>query len=134
MKNRSLYILWGSLYILCALLGCIAHPQGLVKALLVMLSVLFFVPGGLLLYRGIHRNDKQQVCLIRNLSALSLGLTLLALIINFLSVAASELIGNISYGLLILVSSPMICSQYWFISLFLWGCLLFAAIWHMPKK
>ncbi len=133
MKNRYLYAIWGGLYLLCALLGCVSAPQGLVKALLVLLSLVFFVPGGLLLYRGIRSNDKQQVSLVRNLSALSLGLTLFALILNFLSVMASEVIGNITYGILILVSSPMICSQYWFISLFLWACLLFASIAHMPK-
>ena len=133
MKNRSLYILWGILYIVCALLGCIPAPQGVVKVLLVILSVLFFVPGGLLLYRGI-RNKDHHVRLIRNISVLSLGFTLLALIVNFLSVTGSALIGNISYGFLILVSSPMICSQYWFVSLFLWACLFFASSSHLPKK
>lgn len=133
MKNRYLYAIWGGLYVLCALLGCVSAPDGIIKALLVLLSLAFFIPGGLLLYRGIRSKDKRQVSLIRNLSALSLGLTLFALILNFLSVMASEIIGNITYGFLILVSSPMICSQYWFISLFLWACLLFTSIAHMPK-
>ena len=134
MKNRDLYAIWGGLYVMCALLGCVAAPQGIIKALLLILALTFFVPGGVLLYRAVRSGDRKQVCLIRNISALSLGLTLLALILNFLSVTASETIGNLTYGLLILVSSPMICSQYWFISLFLWGCLLFAAIRYMPKK
>lgn len=134
MKNRYLYAIWGGLYIVCALLGCVAAPQGLIKGLLVFLSLAFFVPGGILLYRAVRSSDKKQVCLLRNISALSLGATLLALILNFLSVTASETIGNLTYGLLILVSSPMICSQYWFTSLFLWGCLLFTAIRYMPKK
>ena len=133
MKNRYLYAIWGGLYVLCALLGCVSAPDGIIKALLVLLSLAFFIPGGLLLYRGIRSKDKRQVSLIRNLSALSLGLTLFTLILNFLSVMASEIIGNITYGFLILVSSPMICSQYWFISLFLWACLLFTSIAHMPK-
>ena len=133
MKNRYLYAIWGGLYVLCALLGCVSAPDGIIKALLVLLSLAFFIPGSLLLYRGIRSTDRGQVCLIRNLSILSLGLTLLALILNFLSVGASETIGNLTYGFLIFVSSPMICSQYWFVSLFLWGCLLFASISHMPK-
>lgn len=134
MKNRYLYAIWGGLYLVCALLGCIAAPQGLVKVLLVLLALVFFVPGGLLLYRAVRSSDRNQIVLIRNISALSLGLTSLALILNFLSVTASETIGNLTYGFLILVSSPMICSQYWFVSLFLWGCLLFSAIRYMPKK
>ena len=134
MKNRHLYAIWGGLYLVCALLGCIAAPHGLVKVLLVLLAFVFFVPGGLLLYRAVRNSDRKQIVLIRNISALSLGLTLLALILNFLSVTASETIGNLTYGFLILVSSPMICSQYWFVSLFLWACLLFSAIRYVPKK
>lgn len=134
MKNRHLYAIWGGLYLVCALLGCIAAPQGLVKVLLVLLAFVFFVPGGLLLYRAVRNSDRNQIVLIRNISALSLGLTLLALILNFLSVTASETIGNLTYGFLILVSSPMICSQYWFVSLFLWACLLFSAIRYISKK
>lgn len=133
MKNRYLYAIWGGLYVLCALLGCVSAPEGIIKALLVLLSLAFFIPGGILLYRGLRTGNRKQVCLIRNTAAISLGLTLLALILNFLSVTASETIGNLTYGFLILVSSPMICSQYWFVSLFLWGCLLFASISHMPK-
>ena len=58
------------------------------------------------------------------LSALSLGLTLLALILNLLSALGSATLGNVLYGILIVVSSPMVCSGFWALSLFLWACLL----------
>ena len=32
--------------------------------------------------------------------------------------------GNALFGVLIVVSSPMVCSGYWALSLFLWACLL----------
>ena len=32
--------------------------------------------------------------------------------------------GNVLFAVLIVVSSPMVCSGYWALSLFLWACLL----------
>lgn len=134
MKDKHLYMAWGGLFVLCAALGFIPEPEGLLKAVMVLLAALFFLPAAVLLYRGIRHEDRKTVCRVRNLSALSLGLTLLVLIANFLSVMAPETVGNLLYYLLIVVSSPMVCSQYWAVSLFIWACLLFTAITKMPKK
>lgn len=124
MNNKKLYTLWGVLFILCALLGFIPEPEGLIKALLVLLSVIFFVPGSILLYYAAKSADRQQISLIRGISLVSLGATLVLLVLNFLSASASEAAGDFLYGLLVVVSAPMICSQYWIVSLFLWACLL----------
>ena len=43
MTEKKLYMLWGVLFILCAALGFIPEPEGLLKALLVLVSILFFV-------------------------------------------------------------------------------------------
>ena len=72
--------------------------------------------------------DRHLLALMRNLSALSLGLTALLLILNFLTAFHSELLGNILHAVLVVVSSPMICSGHWVLSLFLWACLLFASL------
>lgn len=124
MNNKKLYTLWGVLFILCALLGFIPQPVGLMKALLVLLSILFFVPGCILLYRAAKSGDLQRISLIRTLSLISLGATLVLLVLNFLSASASDAAGSFLYGLLVVISAPMICSQYWIVSLFLWACLL----------
>lgn len=121
MNNKILYFVWGGLFILCGLLGFIPEPAGLGKWLLVVLSVGFFAPGWILLYRG-KRN------LIRNLSLISLAVTLLLLVLNFMSGRASEAAGDFLYGLLVFLSAPMVCSQYWIISLFLWACLLMSSL------
>lgn len=126
MKNKYLYGIWGGLFILCALLGFIPEPAGFVKGLLVVLSAAFFVPGWILLYRG-------QARAVRNLSAASLGLTLLLLILNLLSGRADQAVGDYLYGLLVIFSSPMVCAQYWFFSLFMWACLLMTGI-SMVRK
>ena len=121
MNHKILYFVWGGLFILCGLLGFIPEPAGLGKWLLVALSVGFFVPGWVLLYRGKRK-------LIRNLSLLSLLVTLLLLVLNFMSGRASEAAGDFLYGLLVFLSAPMVCSQYWIISLFLWACLLMSSL------
>lgn len=132
MKNRHLFAAWGVLYILCAGLGFIPEQTGFVKFLLVTCALLFFVPGFLLLYRGIAAGDRTLVCWIRDLALVSLVLTTALLIANIASAIGSVLLGNILFALLVLVSAPMLCGQYWVMSLFLWACLLFGAILRMP--
>ena len=129
MKRKARYVLWAALFILCAAFGFIPEPEGLTAAALTLVSVIFFVPPALLLYRA----EKQDIQLIRNLSALSLALTLLLLIANFLAAFSSETLGLILHYMLIIVSSPMICSGHWAMSLFLWACLLTASLRQLHR-
>ena len=133
MSNKTLYFVWGGLFIFCGLLGFIPQPAGLVKALMVVSSLVFFVPGGLLLYLGKKEGDYRTIGIVRNLSLISLGVTLLLLVLNFLSGNASNAVGDFLYGLLVMLSAPMVCSQYWFLSLFLWACLLMTSL-SLGKK
>lgn len=133
MKNKTLYALWGGLFILCAGLGFIPEPQGAGKTLMTLLAVLFFLPGGLLLYKAGRDGDRGALQLVRNLSALSLGLTLVLLVANFLSALGSSVLGDVLYGMLVIVSSPMVCSGYWVLSLFLWACLLMTSLSQLKK-
>lgn len=134
MKDTTLLLIWGLLGALCAGLGFIPEPAGFGKWVLVLLALLFFLPGAVLLLRGIRREDRKAVVRIRRISLASLGLTLLLLMGNLLSVDGSQLLGDLAYGLLALVSVPMLCGQYWWMSLFLWGALLTASLLYAPKK
>lgn len=129
MNKKSLYALWGFLFILCAGLGFIPEPAGALKTLMTLLAIACFLPPAVLLYCA----DSADRTLIRNLSALSLGLSLVLLIANFLSAYASDTLGTILYYILVTVSSPMICSGHWAMSLFLWACLLMASL-KDPRK
>lgn len=124
MKKHSLFILWGAGYMLCVLLGFIPQPAGVLRVLLTLLSLAFFIPGFLLLYYSLREGDRKTRKTIRLISAASLVLTLLTLVGNFLSVLASAFVGNILYVVLLFVSAPMISSGYWVVSIFLWACLL----------
>ena len=126
MKIKLTYALWGVLFIICACLGVVRDAAGFGKVLLILSSLIFFLPGVLLLYWG----QRKQV---RIISICSLSATLVLLVANFFSVLASKAVGDILYALLVLVSSPMVCSQYWVLSLFLWACLLMATF-VKPKK
>ena len=133
MNKKVLTVLWGGMFIVCAGLGFIPEPEGTVRFLLTALSVLFFLPPALLLYQAGKARDTASIQLIRNLAALSLGLTVVLLILNFLTVYSSEALGRISHYVLIIVSCPMICSGRWVLSLFLWACLLTASLRQLKK-
>ena len=128
MKNRFLYALWGALFILCAGLGFIPESDGGLKLLRTGLSILFFLPPALLIWNARQEKNRVTLLLVRNLSIASLSLSVALIIANFLTVFRSELLGNILHGILVVVSSPMICSGHWAMSLFFWACLLIASV------
>ncbi len=133
MSKKLLTTLWAGLFILCAGLGFIPEPKGTLQVLLTLLSLLFFLPPVLMLYNAGKQQDTAAIQLIRNLSALSLGLTVVLLILNFLTVFSSEALGMVLHYVLIIVSCPMICSGSWAMSLFLWACLLTASLKQLKK-
>ena len=128
MKNQYLFALWGALFILCAGLGVIPEPAGSLRMVLTGLAALFFLPPAVLVWKGHRERNRRQLALVRDLSIVSLSLSVLLLIANFLSAFHSELLGNILHGVLVVVSSPMICSGHWALSLFLWACLLIGSL------
>lgn len=134
MSKKFLYALWGGLFILCAGLGFIPEPSGAAEVLMTVLSLVFFVPPALLLYRAGREEDRNTQKLVCCLSVLSLGLTLVLLVLNFLTVFRSEFVGNVLHYILVIVSSPMICSGHWAMSLFFWACLLMVSLGQLRKK
>lgn len=134
MGKKMLYTVWGAAYVLCAGLGFIPEPTGFGKAVLVLLSLLFFLPGGWLLYGSAKSGDRTDAKRIRNLSLIWLSVTLVLLVGNLLSAMAPEWVGNVLYVLLVLLSSPMICSRYWVLVLFGWACLLMVSLSLLRKK
>lgn len=131
MNRKTLFALWGGLYALCAGLGFIPAPAGVLKALLAVLAVAFFVPPLMIVY---GKSNQYALQLVRNLAAWWLVLTTALLVINFMSAAAPVHLGDLLYAVLVIVSSPMICGQYWVLSLFGWAFVMFAAMARLKKK
>ncbi len=124
MIRSTLWLRWGGFYIICAGLGFIPQPQGIVRAMLFLLSLLFFVPPGVLLYEARRHSDRALLRRLRMAALASLILTQLMLIANILTAPYSEGLGTAMHILLGLVSAPMFCSNYFVVPLFLWAVVL----------
>ena len=128
MKTKNLWLSWLHLFGFCCVLGFIPEPPTFLKVLLIIAGIAFFIPGVLLLRKG----DPVNIRRVRLLSILSLVLTLITLILNFTSVMMKPVWGDIFYILMGIVSTPMLCCQYWLIGLFGWAYLMSASFF--PKK
>lgn len=134
MKEKILYALWACLYILCVGLGTVGTVEGIGKIFFVLTALIFFIPGVLLLVFGLREKNKKMLLRVRIVCICSLVLTLIFLVANFLTANASDATGYAMFELLNLVSAPMLCSQYWILSLFLWACLLMGSFTKLPKE
>ena len=130
---KKLWLSWYSLLLVCAILGFLPEPAGFLKFLCVSLSIASFVPAGILLKYAADRQDKKTPRLIRNISIISLSLTVVLYGLNVLSVLMSEAWGYVFYAMLVIGSTPMICAQYWVLSLFGWAMLMWTAITLLKK-
>ena len=130
-NNGFLKAFWIGMFLVCAILGFTPNPQGGNKVLMILLSAVFFLQPAILVWLGIRHRDRKTLRLVRNVSILSLSVTLVTLVANMFSVLGSELLGDILYYILIVVSSPMVCMQYWVASLAAWAVLLWICIFAL---
>lgn len=134
MNKKLKFILWGVLFAVCAGLGFVPQPEGALKVLMAIASLGFFAVGGWILRQAYVDGDGETIRLVRALSLASLIATLALLVANFLSVFASEGLGDLLHYMLVVVSSPMLCAPGWAVSLFLWACLMVASHRMLRKK
>lgn len=133
-KSKLLWILWAAAYVICTVCGFLPVTEDVLSGLFILLSLGFFVPPALLIFEAVQNKNRKILRIIRNLSLISLGLTLVTILLNFASVQASEAWGTVLYWLLILVSTPMVCSQVWVIGLFGWAMLLMTCLHYLKRK
>lgn len=128
MRQRIIYPIWGIIYILCVALGFITERKPILSVALVIISVLFFVPGIILLVDAYKENDRKALLRLRYISLGSLVLTLVVLVATFISApGGSETVGKVLHYILAAVSAPMLCSGVWVLTIFLWACLFMAS-------
>ena len=133
MKEKVLYIFWLCFYILCVGLGTVTGRSTGLNIAFTVLSLLFFLPGILLLWEGVRTDNRKMLLRVRLVSGISLILTVSLIVLNILTVTAGEAVGKVLNDLLILVSAPMFCCYWRGLSLFLWACLFvssFPRIWR----
>ena len=134
MKKTVFWIAWGVLYIICVPFAYVAEPSQTQKLGMLLLSLIFFIPPGVLLGIALWKEDKKTLLRLRWISGLSLALTLCFYVANIFSALGSPSLGDTLYGFLNLVSVPMFCSGYPFLSMLLWAILLFSTIVKIPKN
>ena len=129
ISYRTLYIAWAVMFVLTAALG-FAFPEvenGWGRVGLALIAVLFFLPPGMVLDQAKAAGHRFHVRLVGFLALGSLLLTVVLLALTLISFIWSDALANALYAALVIVSSPMICSNLYAISLFLWGTLLAGA-------
>ena len=129
LSYKTLYIAWAVMFVLTTALG-FAFPEvenGWAKFGLGLVAVLFFLPPALVLAQAKAAGHRFHVRLVGFLALGSLLLTVVLLALTLISFIWSDALANALYAALVIVSSPMICSNLYAISLFLWGTLLAGA-------
>ena len=129
LSYKTLYIAWAVMFVLTAALG-FAFPEmenGWGRVGLALIAVLFFLPPGMVLDQAKAAGHRFHVRLVGFLALGSLLLTVVLLALTLISFIWSDALANALYAALVIVSSPMICSNCYAISLFLWGTLLAGA-------
>lgn len=134
MKEKLLYAVWFCLYILCVGLGSLNARTTASHIALMILALLFYVPGILLVWDGIRRNDRRQLIRLRLVCAASLCLTALMMVLTIALVTAGDSVGRVLNDLLNLVSAPMFCCYWRGLSLFFWACLLIGSFPGLTRK
>lgn len=130
---KKLWLSWYALLLVCAILGFLKEPTGFLYFLCVSLSVASFIPPFCLLKYASDRQDKKPLRLIRNLSIISLSLTVVLYSLNVLSVLMDPVWGYIFDAMLVVLTTPMVCGQIWVLSLFGWAMLLWTSVALLKK-
>ena len=129
LSYKTLYIAWSVLFALTAVLGFVfpqAEGAG-AKIALLLASAVFFLPPWMILRKCRFEGKRFHAWLIGFLAMASIVLTAVLLVLNLMSPLWNEQIGIALNAALVIVSAPMVCSNFYVLPLFLWGTLLAAA-------
>ena len=123
---KTLYQLWAVLFAVTAVLGLVfpGVQNSAGRFFLALTAALFFVPPWRILAKARKEGNRHHMRLVRYLSLASLSLTTLLLCAGILSVGHGETVGNLLHVLLAVICTPLVCSNYYALSLFGWAMLL----------
>ena len=132
LSYKTLYVLWAAMFALTAVLGFI-FPQAEgapAKIALLVVSAVFFLPPWLILRKTRAEGRRFHARLVGFLAAASIVLTATLLVLNLMSPLWNEQIGIALNAALVIVSAPMVCSNFYVLPLFLWGTLIAEAFFR----
>lgn len=128
--------IWTGMFVLCAVLGFLPPQEGANRYLLAGFAVLFFLPPALLLYQLWQDGDRKWLRWVRIVSITVVAATVTLLLMNMMSITllmvlpmqAALAVGDVLYYLLLVVSTPMVCGQYWGIGMIGWAALMWSCL------
>ena len=124
MRKRMLYVVWAVLYCACVGFSFVAAPNRVAQVFLNALSIGFFVPPYVLVFRARKEKNAKAIKILRLVCIGVLVLAMILLALNIVSVKFSPRTGLVMYILLAMFAPPLACAQQWALGLFLWACLL----------
>ena len=126
LSYKTLYLLWAAMFALTVVLGLAFPAAGSAAArwALALTAAAFFLPPWLILSRAKSEENRHHIRLIRWLCVASLSMTAVLLVLNLRSADSGEAVGLALNTALTVVSAPMVCSNFFVLPIFLWGCLL----------
>ena len=129
LSYKMLYIAWAILFALTAMLGFLfPEAEGApARIALLVTAAVFFLPPGLILRKSRKEGKRFHGWLIGFLSMASIVLTVVLLVLNLMSPLWEARVGIALNAALVIVSAPMVCSNFYALPLFLWGVLLVAS-------
>ena len=129
LSYKMLYIAWAILFVLTAMLGLLfPEAEGApARIALLVTAAVFFLPPGLILRKSRKEGKRFHGWLIGFLSLASIVLTVVLLVLNLMSPLWEARVGIALNAALVVVSAPMVCSNFYALPIFFWGVLLAAA-------
>ena len=129
LSYKMLYIAWAILFALTAVLGFVfPDAQGApARIALAAAAAVFFLPPWLILCKSRKEARRFHGWLIGFLAMASIVLTAVLLVLNLMSPLWGERVGIGLNAALVIVSAPMVCSNFYALPIFFWGVLLAAA-------
>lgn len=133
-NTMRLWILWAATYVLCTICGLIPIREGSIIGLGVMLlGMAFFIPPALLIYYVVKKKRTTPLTYVRNISLISLVLTLISYVLNIVTYNAPQWLQLVANWMKALVCTPMNClpEQIQLLSVFGWACLLMTTLQYL---
>ncbi len=132
LSYKTLYMAWAVMFALTAVLGFVlpnAEGWG-IRLIRGLAATVFFLPPWVVLAKARTEGKRFHVRLVGMLAVASIVLTVALLVLNLMSPMWSVSVGNALYAALVIVSNPMVCSNYYVLPLFLWGTLITGAFFR----
>lgn len=133
MNTKKIWLSWLYLYILCAVLGFIPAPTGVMKAILILLGTGFFVPPIILIRWAEVRDQFTTLRRLRLISIIALSVSVALVMLNMASALMTPVAGDVLYAILVIVASPLVCGQVWVLTFFGWAYVLIRSTVALKK-